>query len=257
MLKKEYQDQRRTRNPRLVGGRAWYNLQAFRAVNQAVGRQERDAECLEDKHNVWCNSSSLESTGSLCSWKQSIACLVLVLYLEYVQNDYQFRRSFEVSTFFSTPKSPEIDIVNGCIPSCALSACFLKVYPAPKRFRRYRALRPAVWVLRRDNRQPQQVGSIEREAVQKRGSLAPAGGLLLSIASTTGRTEPGAARSRGATGRPFPRWMPRPWRRPGRGLRRSRPGAGHTRCKQSGERITRTRARATVAFAGETYRNKL
>lgn len=41
MLKKEYQDQRRTKNPRLVGGRAWYNLQAFRAVNQAVGRQGR------------------------------------------------------------------------------------------------------------------------------------------------------------------------------------------------------------------------
>lgn len=48
MLKKEYQDQRRTRNPRLVGGRAWYNLQAFRAVNQAVGRQERDAERFKD-----------------------------------------------------------------------------------------------------------------------------------------------------------------------------------------------------------------
>ncbi len=40
ILKKEYQDQRKMRNSRLVGGRAWYNLQAFRAVNQAVGRQE-------------------------------------------------------------------------------------------------------------------------------------------------------------------------------------------------------------------------
>lgn len=41
MLKKEYQNHRRRRNPRLVEGGAWYNLQAFRAVNQAVGRQDR------------------------------------------------------------------------------------------------------------------------------------------------------------------------------------------------------------------------
>lgn len=38
MLKKEYQDRRRQKNPELVGGKAWYELQAFRAVNQAVGR---------------------------------------------------------------------------------------------------------------------------------------------------------------------------------------------------------------------------
>ncbi|CAN0465670.1 unnamed protein product, partial [Scytosiphon promiscuus] len=37
-LKKEYQNQRRIKTPSLVGGAAWYNLQAFRAVNQAVGR---------------------------------------------------------------------------------------------------------------------------------------------------------------------------------------------------------------------------
>lgn len=41
VIKKEYQDQRRTKDPRLLDGRAWYNLQAFRAVNQAVGRQAR------------------------------------------------------------------------------------------------------------------------------------------------------------------------------------------------------------------------
>lgn len=42
-LKKEYQNRRRQKNPLLVGGGAWYNLQAFRAVNQAVGRQDGSA----------------------------------------------------------------------------------------------------------------------------------------------------------------------------------------------------------------------
>lgn len=45
-LKKEYQNHRRQKNPLLVGGGAWYNLQAFRAVNQAIGRQEEDAPQL-------------------------------------------------------------------------------------------------------------------------------------------------------------------------------------------------------------------
>ncbi|CAM9453258.1 unnamed protein product [Scytosiphon promiscuus] len=72
MLKKEYQDQRRTRNPRLVGGRAWYSLQAFRAVNQAVGR------CIRHRTDfgaiVLCDpryASSRETTASLSKWVRS------------------------------------------------------------------------------------------------------------------------------------------------------------------------------------------
>ncbi|CAN0442557.1 unnamed protein product, partial [Hapterophycus canaliculatus] len=69
---KEYQDRRRTRNPRLVGGRAWYNLQAFRAVNQAVGR------CIRHRSDfgaiVLCDpryASSSETTASLSKWVRS------------------------------------------------------------------------------------------------------------------------------------------------------------------------------------------
>eukprot|EP00752_Nemacystus_decipiens_P006081 g5489.t1 len=72
MLKKEYQDQRRTRNPRLLGGRAWYYLQAFRAVNQAVGR------CIRHRSDfgaiVLCDPRyglSADTTASLSKWVRS------------------------------------------------------------------------------------------------------------------------------------------------------------------------------------------
>ena len=71
-----------------------------------------------------------------------------------------------------------------------------QVYPAPKRLRRHRALRPAVRVLHGNNGQPQQVGPIEREAVQERGSFASSGGFFLSIAPAERRT-PGTSRSCG------------------------------------------------------------
>merc|ERR1712240_264875 len=37
-LKKQYNDERRTRNPNILMGRDWYEIQAFRALNQALGR---------------------------------------------------------------------------------------------------------------------------------------------------------------------------------------------------------------------------
>ncbi|CAM9541114.1 unnamed protein product [Ectocarpus sp. 6 AP-2014] len=74
MLKKEYQDQRRTRDPRLVGGRAWYSLQAFRAVNQAVPV----GVCIRHRSDfgaiVLCDpryASSTETTASLSKWVRS------------------------------------------------------------------------------------------------------------------------------------------------------------------------------------------
>ncbi|CAM9384847.1 unnamed protein product [Ectocarpus fasciculatus] len=74
MLKKEYQDQRRTRDPRLVGGRAWYSLQAFRAVNQAVSV----GVCIRHRSDfgaiVLCDpryASSTETTASLSKWVRS------------------------------------------------------------------------------------------------------------------------------------------------------------------------------------------
>eukprot|EP00903_Cladosiphon_okamuranus_P014456 g13412.t1 len=92
VLKKEYQDQRRTRNPRLVGGRAWYNLQAFRAVNQAVGR------CIRHRNDfgaiVLCDPRyglSGETTASLSKWVRSSVkqCKNVEASLPHV--DYFFR----------------------------------------------------------------------------------------------------------------------------------------------------------------------
>ena len=37
-LKKEFQNKASLSNPVLVNGNTWYNQQAFRAINQAVGR---------------------------------------------------------------------------------------------------------------------------------------------------------------------------------------------------------------------------
>ncbi|KAG7398901.1 Fanconi anemia group J protein [Phytophthora boehmeriae] len=37
-LKRKYQDQKSRMDPKLVNGHVWYNLQAFRALNQALGR---------------------------------------------------------------------------------------------------------------------------------------------------------------------------------------------------------------------------
>lgn len=54
-LKKEYQNHRRQKNPLLVGGRAWYNLQAFRAVNQAVGRQDGSTRVVH-RNSYLCTS---------------------------------------------------------------------------------------------------------------------------------------------------------------------------------------------------------
>lgn len=71
-----------------------------------------------------------------------------------------------------------------CANMRALSRPARQVYPAQKRLRRYRVVRPPVCVEQGDDRQPQQVGPVEREAVQERGDVASPGGRVLSTTPT-------------------------------------------------------------------------
>ncbi|CAM9111560.1 unnamed protein product [Discosporangium mesarthrocarpum] len=71
-LKRKYQDACSRKDPRLVGGDRWFKLQAFRALNQAVGR------CIRHRSDygaiILCDprfASQRETTGNLSRWVRS------------------------------------------------------------------------------------------------------------------------------------------------------------------------------------------
>ncbi|CAM9320496.1 unnamed protein product [Choristocarpus tenellus] len=72
-LKRSYQDARAKKDVRLVGGDKWFSLQAYRALNQAVGR------CIRHRTDygaiILCDprfASKRETTSNLSRWVRSI-----------------------------------------------------------------------------------------------------------------------------------------------------------------------------------------